>query len=247
MKGSSLMILFLQILGIVLIAIPIAFITIVLLLNHRFIQLENEKYSDTDRWRFVSWLASWAVPLLTFSKTEIIGLEKISEDNIETGVIYANHHSIFDIFSLLKVIKRRHAYIAKKEIGKIFLLNRGMRLIKCGFLDRENPRAAVKTISDAVKTVKEGILMVIFPEGTRVVNGPIGLFKAGSFKVATKARANIVPMTIYNSEFVGKRWPLSTTVKIKIHDPIPYETYKDMETQEIALMVETIVKEELKN
>jgi len=218
---------------------------IVVLLNLWFIRLKKDSYTDIDRWRFVSWLASWAVPFLTFSRTEIEGLEKLNKESLETGVLYGNHHSIFDIFSLLKTVKRRHAYIAKIEIGRIFLLHRGMRLIKCEFLDRNNPRDAVKTINNAVKTVKEGVLMIIFPEGTRVINGPIGSFKAGSFKVALKAKAPIVPMTIYNSEMVGKRWPLPTKVRIKIHDPISYNEYKDMETPAIAQMVEEIVKREL--
>ena len=233
------------ILGLILLGIVVAFIAAVLALNAYYIRLESDKYSDADRWKFTSWLTNWAVPLLTFSKTEMEGIEKLDKATLETGVLYANHHSIFDIFSFIKTVKRQHAYIAKKEIGNIFLLHRGMRAIRCGFLDRDNPRDAVKTINDAVKTVKEGILMVIFPEGTRMVKGPIGSFKAGSFKVATKAKAPIVPMTIYNSEMLGKRWPRPTTVKIKIHDPIPYETYKDMDTPEIAEMVERIVKEEL--
>jgi len=229
----------------IIVGIFIAIGLTIVALNLWFIQLQKDKYTDVERWKFVSWLASWAVPFLTFSRTEIEGLEKLSEKNLETGVIYGNHHSIFDIFSLLKTVKRRHAYIAKIEIGRIFLLHRGMRLIKCEFLDRDNPRDAVKTINSAIKTVKEGVLMVIFPEGTRVINGPIGSFKAGSFKVATKAKAPIIPMTIYNSEMVGKRWPLSTKVRIKMHDPILYEDYKDMDTPAIAEMVEKIVKQDL--
>jgi len=235
----------LMIIGWILLGIAILFILIVLALNTYFIELGKEKYTDVDRWNFISWMTSWAVPLLTFSRTEMEGLEKLDKETLETGVIYGNHHSIFDIIAFIKKVKRQHAYIAKIEIGRIFLLNRGMRLIRCGFLDRDNPRAAVKTISEATKTVKEGILMVIFPEGTRAIKAPVGTFKAGSFKVATKAKAAIVPMTIYNSEMVGKRWPLPTTVKIKIHDPIPYEAYKDMDTSEIAEMVETIVKQDL--
>jgi len=238
---------FFIIVGAIILTLVVAFVVTVVILNAYFIRLADEKYTDADRWAFISWLTNWAVPLLTLSKTQMDGLEKLDKENLETGVIYANHHSIFDIFAFIKTVKRQHAYIAKKEIGNIFLLHRGMRLIRCGFLDRDNPRAAVKTISEAVKTVKEGILMVIFPEGTRVINGPIGLFKAGSFKVATKAKAPIVPMTIFNSQMVGKRWPRSTTVKIKIHDPIPYDVYKDMDTAEIALMVEEIVKKPLQN
>lgn len=230
---------------VVIVAIAAVLGLIVVGLNLWFIQLKKDKYTDIDRWKFISWLTNWAVPFLTLSRTEMEGLEKLNQENLETGVIYANHHSIFDIFSLLKTVKRRHAYIAKIEIGRIFLLHRGMRLIRCEFLDRDNPRGAVKTISSAVKTVKEGILMVVFPEGTRVINGPVGLFKAGSFKVAVKAKADIIPMTIFNSQMVGKRWPRPTVVKIKVHDPIPHAIYKDMDTSEIALMVERIVKRDL--
>ena len=239
------MIQLLIIIGWVLLGIVVAFITIVLALNTYFIELKKDKYTDADRWKFVSWLTGWAVPLLTFSRTEMEGLEKLSEENIKTGVIYANHHSIFDIFAIVKTVKRQHAYIAKIEIGKIFLLNRGMRLIRCGFLDRDNPRAAVKTINEAVKAVKEGILMVVFPEGTRAIGAPVGTFKAGSFKIAVKAKADIVPMTVYNSQMVGKRWPLPTTIKVKVHDPIPYEIYEDMDTLELAEMIEKIVKQDL--
>lgn len=239
------MVQFLIIIGWVLLVLAALFVAIVVALNTYLSKLGKDEYTDADRWKFISWLTNWAVPLLTFSRTEMEGVEKLSKENLEMGIIYANHQSIFDIFSTIKTIKRQHAYIAKIEIGKIFLLNRGMRLIRCGFLDRNNPRAAVKTINEAAKTVKEGILMIIFPEGTREINAPMGTFKAGSFKFAIKAKADIVPMTIYNSHVVGKRWPRPTTIKIKVHDPIPYQAYKDMDTLEIAEMVEKIVKQDL--
>lgn len=235
----------LKIIGWILLGIVVMFVAILVALNTYMINLEKDKYTDADRWKFISWLTNWSVPLLTFSRTEMEGLEKLSTENLETGIIYANHQSIFDIFSTLKTIKRQHTYIAKIEIGKLFLLNRGMRLIRCGFLDRDNPRAAVRTINEAAKTVKEGILMIIFPEGTREINAPLGTFKPGSFKFAIKAKAAIVPMTIYNSHTVGKRWPRPTTIKIKVHEPIPYQIYKDMDTLEIAEKVEKIVKQDL--
>ena len=225
--------------------IVIAFVLTVIVLNFVVMVIEKDKYSDVQRWKFIMWLVNWATPLLTFSKTEVEGLEKLDETRVARGVIYANHQSIVDVFSIVKSVKRRHAYIAKKEIGNIFLLSRAMRMIDCGFLDRQNPRAAVKTITEAVKVVKRGILMVIFPEGTREILAPMDTFKAGSFKVALKAQADIIPMTIYNSYEVIRRWPLPTTVRIKIHDPIPYDAYKDMETREIASMVEAIVKQDL--
>jgi len=236
---------FLTIIGWIFLGIVSALALFGVALHISLNEFAKAKYTDIDRWNFISWLTSWGIPLMTFSRTDVEGLEKLSEEQVKTGVIYANHHSIFDVFALLTALKRRHSYISKIEISKVFFLNRGMQLIRCGFLDRSNPRAAVATVNNAVEIVKEGVLMVVFPEGTREVNAPLGKFKAGSFKIATKAKADIIPMTIYNSQLVGKRWPRPTTVKIKIHDPIAYEVYKNLDTPQIADMVERIVKQDL--
>ena len=217
----------------------------ILLVNFWFIQLAKEKYTDAYRWKCIKWIVSWAVPLLFFAKTEIEGLEKL--DLHEKAVVYANHRSLFDIVAFIQGVKRPHGYIAKHEIGKVFLLKRGMPLIKCEFLDRSDDRAAVKVILNAIKTVKSGHMMVIFPEGTRAIGLPIGMFKAGSFKVAQKAQAAIVPVTFYNTETLPTRWPRKMVFKVKVHDPIPYENYADMQTPDVAMMVEKIVKADLKD
>ena len=183
---------------------------------------------------------SWAIPLLTRVKVEVEGLEKL--DSIEHGVIYANHQSNVDIVTMLKVIKRPHGYVAKKELDHIFLLSDGMRLIRCEFMDRNDVRQSVKVISNAVKNVKEGHLMVIFPEGTRMIKGELGSFKAGSFKLAQKAKADIIPVTIFNSYEVAKRWPRRTVVKMLVHDPIKYEDYEALSTNELSEHVEMIIK-----
>lgn len=224
-------------------AVLVAVALFLAVLNINFIRLKNDKYSSVRQFKAVSRITSWGVPLVTNTKIKIDGLALL--DQVEMGVIYANHQSYFDIFSLLKGLKRPHGYIAKKEMEKFPIVNNGMRLIQCGFLDRDDNRSAAKVILEAIKTVKTGHLMVIFPEGTRQVNAPMGHFKAGSFKVATKAKASIIPMTIYNTFEVGKRWPRPTTIKIKIHTPISYDQYKEMATHEIAEMVEKIVKQDL--
>ena len=57
-------------------------------------------------------------------------------------------------------------------------------------------KQSAQTIIDGIKQLKAGINMVIFPEGTRSKGAPVGEFKAGSFKLATKSKAPIVPVTI---------------------------------------------------
>ena len=232
------------ILGILAVILVVAII-VVLYVNARIQQLKKgENYTSEERFNFVSWLVSWLIPLILNIRVNAKGLEKLNQ--VEHGVIYANHQSNTDITAMLKVIKRPHGYIAKKELDNIFILSDAMRLIQCQFMDRNDIRQSVKVISAAAKTVKEGHLMVIFPEGTRIVQGEVGNFKAGSFKLAQKAKADIIPVTIYNSYEVAKRWPRKTVINLEIHDPIPYSAYEELSTNEICEKVEKIIKNPLK-
>lgn len=227
----------------IIVTLVLILVLAVLMVNFRVQQLKDDKYSAAEKFSFISWVVSWAIPLFFNVRVEAEGLEKL--DAIEHGVIYANHQSNFDIVAMLKAIKRPHGYVAKKELDHIFLLSDGMRLIQCQFMDRTDVRQSVKVISNAAKTVKEGHLMVIFPEGTRMVKGENGSFKAGSFKLAQKAKADIIPVTIYNSYEVEKRWPRKTVVKMKIHDVIPYESYVEIPTNDLCEQVEHIIKKDL--
>ena len=229
--------------GMVLGSLVFAIIVVLLMVYMRVKQLEHEKYDDITRFKFISWLLSWATPLLFNTSVEVEGLEYL--ETVEKGVLFGNHQSNFDIVALLKGIKRPHGYVAKKELDHIFILSDAMRLIRCEFMDRSDVRQSVKVISRASKTVDSGHLMVIFPEGTREKLAPLGQFKAGSFKLAQKSKADIVPVTIFNSYEVAKRFPRHTTIKIKIHEPIAYEVYESKSMTEICTEVEQIVKQPL--
>lgn len=222
-----------------------AIVIFVLWVNARFHELGKEKYPQEKRDAFVSWLAGFIIPLIFRIRVEATGLEYLKDS--KKAVLFPNHQSLMDIPTLLKGMGRPHGYVAKKELDNIFLISRGMRLIRCEFMDRKDPRQSVKTMSKATKTVKEGHMMVIFPEGTRIVRGETGLFKAGSFKVAQKAGADIFPVTIFNTPEVSRRWPRMTTIQVAVHPPLTPEMYEGLSTAQIASEVEGIVKAPLLN
>lgn len=220
-----------------------ALLIFVLWINARFHDLGKDKYTQKQRDDFVFWVTDFLIPIIFRIRVNIKGLEHLKGS--EKAVLFPNHQSLMDIPVLLNGVKRPHGYVAKKELDNIFLISQGMRLIRCEFMDRQDPRQSIKTISNASKTVKEGHMMVIFPEGTRMVRGEMGLFKAGSFKVAQKAGADIFPVTIYNTPEVSKRWPRKTTVEVEIHPPLTSEMYAGLSTAEMASTVEATVKSKL--
>jgi len=124
---------------------------------------------------------------------DIQGTENIPK---EQCVFIGNHSSILDIIILLYTIDKKMGFIAKKEILKTPIIGYWLKKSKCVPLDRENPRAAMQAINEAVKNIKEGSSMVIFPEGTRNKEGKVGIFKKGSLKLATKSQVKIVPVSI---------------------------------------------------
>lgn len=140
------------------------------------------------------------VIFLSGVKLTVIGEENVPKD---TAVLYiGNHRSYFDIVLTYARCPGLTGYVAKKEMEKIPLLSRWMKFLHCLFLDRSDIRAGLKTILAAIEQVKNGISVMIFPEGTRSKNASeleMLPFHDGSFKIATKSGCPIIPVSITNS------------------------------------------------
>ena len=111
----------------------------------------------------------------------------------------SNHSGIFDIVLCLTVIKRPFGFIAKKELAWIPFLNMWILFLGGLFIERENPRKALKTLSIAAGHIKKGNAMIIFPEGTRSKGRGLLPFKPGAMKLAVESEALIVPIAISGS------------------------------------------------
>ena len=128
----------------------------------------------------------------------------IGEENIptDTAVLYVgNHRSFFDVVLTYVRVPRPTGYIAKKEMLKWPLLNIWMKNLHCLFLDRQDIKAGLKTILQAIEKAKNGISICIFPEGTRNKGEELSLlpFHNGSFKIAEKTGCPIIPMSLNNT------------------------------------------------
>lgn len=174
-------------------------------------------------------------------KLEVVGKENIPN---ETFVVYGNHKSNCDVILVYLAYKKVMSAVAKKELASIPILKNIMKNFEVVPLDRENEREGVKAILRAIKLVKGGYNMIIFPEGgvkTREYETMVG-FKAGSFKLATKAQAVVSPISIIGSSKISKNYPWhKTKVKIIIHKPIPKEVYEKENTFNLGEEVQEII------
>ena len=115
-------------------------------------------------------------------------------------------------------------------------------------MDRSNVRGSAKIIKYVANEVANGQNFFVFPEGTRSKKGNQILdFKGGTFKIATKAKAPIVPVAIIDSYKVFDRNTIKkTTAQIHYLKPIYYDEYKDLHTNDIAKLVHDRVEECIK-
>ena len=131
------------------------------------------------------------------TKMEVRGKENIPKD--EPALYVGNHRSYFDIITTHTIFDKPMAYVAKKEFKKFPFLHYYMEDIGCLFLDRENPREAIKTIGLGTEYLKRGMSLGLFPEGTRNRKTPDLLpFKEGGYRMAEKSDRPIVLMALTN-------------------------------------------------
>ena len=153
----------------------------------------------------------------TFFKFEVIGAENIpSEGNL---IIAANHKSNLDPIFVASAVnkKRKMTAIAKEELFKNKILAKILNKVEIIPINRQNP--GLGTIKRILKYIKNDYALVMFPEGTRSKTDDFNNAKAGLSLFATKAKAEIVPCTIYSS------YKLFNPAKIYFGKPISLEEY----------------------
>lgn len=169
-------------------------------------------------------------------------------ENLTDGpfVLFPNHKSLTDFLCVYVGTNKKMGFVAKKELLNNYYIKRFGKGIDCVFVDRENDRSAAESIIQAIKNVKSGTNMCIFPEGTRTDGREMLEGRAGAYKIAIKSKAAIIPVSIKNSHVIRFRSPWRRTkVILKYHKPIMYEEYKDMNTQDLEKKVRDIINEEL--
>ncbi len=146
-------------------------------------------------------------------------------------VFIFNHQSKADVIILARLLRRDFASVGKQEIKtESPLLGRVMEYTGTVFIDRSNPRAAIRSVNSLVEVMhNEGKSVVMAPEGTRTVSPTLAPFKKGAFHVAMQAKVPIVPIVIRNAGDVAPRGEFvyrPATVDVEILPPVDTSDWK---------------------
>ncbi len=148
--------------------------------------------------------------------------------HLEKGKSYvfvANHQGAFDIFLIYGFLGRNIKWMMKHQIQKIPFVGVACRASKQIMIDKRGPKKIKASYDQAREVLKDGISLMVFPEGARTFTGHMGHFTRGAFMLADELQLPVVPLTINGSFDVMPRmrdwhWVNWHPLSLTIHQPV---------------------------
>jgi 1-acyl-sn-glycerol-3-phosphate acyltransferase len=166
-------------------------------------------------------------------RVEVSGLEHVPVGR--SCIFMCNHVSNLDPPVVMPVIPGRISVLLKKELMSIPILGTAMRLAKFVPVERGSRREAAKaSVEAAAEALNSGLNILVFPEGTRSVDGRLSSFKKGPFFLAQQTGAPIVPVAISGTERMmrkGSAWIAPGVAKVRMLEaiePAGFETREEL-------------------
>ena len=176
-----------------------------------------------------TWLGITGVRLAGV-KIELRGMENLAAG--QNYIFMSNHVSNLDPPVLIPVIPGRCSVLVKKELFRLPILGTGMKMAALVPVDRSNRESAIESVNAATQVLRQGLHMVIYPEGTRSTDGRLLPFKKGPFHLAIDSGVPIVPVTLLGTY---EAWPKTRfalrpgTAIVVFHPPVSPRDHKDRE------------------
>lgn len=170
--------------------------------------------------------------------TEGYGMENLPKEG--GYILTPNHQGKYDALSIMITHKAPCSIVMDKEKSNVPLTKQFLDLVQGKRMDTNDVRQSMKIIKEMSEEAKQGRKFIIFPEGGYFHNGnDTTVFKPGAFKSAVWAKCPIVPVVLINSYMCFEYHSLKP-VKTFVYylKPLYYEDYKDMNTTEIAALVQ---------
>jgi 1-acyl-sn-glycerol-3-phosphate acyltransferase len=154
-------------------------------------------------------------------RVEQEGAEHI--DPRRSYVFMANHQSVFDVAVIVHTLPVSFRFVAKRELTRIPFFGWALLASDHVIVDRDRRESSVRSLRHAARRIRDGINVIIFPEGTRSPTGELREFKGGGFHLAIEAQVPILPVTVSGTQRITPKRSLrieSGVVKVVYGKPI---------------------------
>ena len=184
--------------------------------------------------------------LIAGVRVQVEGLDRL--DRHGSYVFVANHESLFDVPLVVAHLPFQLRMFGKVELFRIPFFGWALRLAGYILIDRSDRAASVASIDRAVRRFgNRRVSIVVFPEGTRSVDGELGPLKKGGFVMAIQMRRSIVPVTIIGTRFIAKKKSLKFrpgVVRLIVGSPLSTAGVKMEDKNALVERVRKVMEEE---
>jgi len=200
-----------------------------------------------DRKRANRYLREWCTRLLRAARVtvKVVNPHKVSFTDNHCYILMPNHSSLYDIPICYAHLQGTIRMVVKKELFKIPIFGRAMRVSEHIVLDRKNRKQSIKALQTIKEKMQSGVVIWIAPEGTRSTTGELGEFKKGGFLAAIQTEAKIIPLGIRGAKNIlpTKTWQFHLNQKIELHigKPIDASQYTRKEINKLMTKVSTTI------
>jgi 1-acyl-sn-glycerol-3-phosphate acyltransferase len=163
-------------------------------------------------------------------------------------VVVCNHQSMADI-PLISNLPWEMKWLAKVELFRTPVLGWMMRLAGDICVERNNPRSGALALIKAQHILEQKCSVMIFPEGTRTLDGRVRQFTDGAFHLAIKAKVPILPLAIEGSfNCIPKNtWKFGkpSDIYLKVLPPIETSTLTIQDVPLLRHIVRTAIMQQI--
>lgn len=176
--------------------------------------------------------------LLVLCPVKVRGREHLRKG--QSYVFVANHQGAFDIFLIYGFLGVPIKWMMKVGLAKIPFVGAACRAAGFIFVDTSSARAAQRSILDAESRLKNGASLVVFPEGSRTIDGKLGRFRKGAFQIAYDLGLPIIPITLNGPYYVlpiGAALARPHRMEMIIHPPVVADQTTDSGNGHLQVVV----------
>ena len=172
-------------------------------------------------------------------------------EHIRPGVAYvlvSNHQSLVDILVLFRLFKH-FKWVSKIENFRVPLIGWNMSMNRYIKLVRGKRESVIRMMRDCEAALAGGNSVMIFPEGTRSLDGHMRPFKSGAFELAQRTRSPIVPIALDGTaRALPKRGYLlqgKHPIRVRVLQPLEPASFADLSIDELTARVQAAIAAQL--
>ena len=192
---------------------------------------------------------AWVGVRMAGVRFETVGLDKF--DHSRSYIYMTNHTSNLDPPIQVGLIPRSTSVMVKKELFKVPILGRAMRMGSLVPVDRGNRDAGIEAVREAKAVIEKGMNMLIYVEGKRSFDGKLLPFKKGPFYMAIECGVPVVPITIVGTHYAMPKGRFAIKpgrVQVIFHSPIEPKDFGSREClmEKVREVIESGLPQEYK-